>query len=150
MKYCGCITDMSWKQAVMDLHPNRKVNHPDALKRSAWANQKRDIPELAAASCRHEARRVYDIPEECRPDLESARLLRVRLNHYCNYNPWDSDKPSGLVKNFENELNKISDKKHPRVFHDTELANKCLSIRRKHPAYAMKDLKIQLKRRGLK
>lgn len=59
MIYMGCVTDMEWKRAVCEQYPNRKAQHPDALKRMKLAREHQDIPELATQSCRHEARRYY-------------------------------------------------------------------------------------------
>ena len=62
MKYQGCVTDISWKQAVMEKYPDRRPGSGDALRRSRLSAEKRDIPELATQACLHEARRVQDIP----------------------------------------------------------------------------------------
>ena len=59
-KYMGLVTDESWTQAVMEKYPNRNFRHSDQFKRRAMVDGKYDIPELATASCRHEARRFYN------------------------------------------------------------------------------------------
>ena len=55
----GCVTDMQWKKALMDLYPNRNMNHLDQFKRKKMAQEKRDLPELASKSMSIEARRYY-------------------------------------------------------------------------------------------
>lgn len=59
MIYMGCVTDMEWKRAVMEVYPDRKPNSKDSAMRKKLSIEKRDIPELAQESCRHEARRYY-------------------------------------------------------------------------------------------
>ena len=58
-RYCGVVTDLSWKLALMEQYPNRQPNHPNARKRKEESQKYRDIPELATQSCEHEARRYY-------------------------------------------------------------------------------------------
>ena len=76
-KYCGVITDRSFKQALMEQYPNRKPGHQDAFKRKAEMDKFRDIPEFAAQSCVHEARRCQDVPLA---DLDQPRWAKSRID----------------------------------------------------------------------
>ena len=59
-KYCGCVTDIEFKRAVMELYPNRKFNHPDQFKRKAMMNEKTDLPEYAKAMQAREHLRYFE------------------------------------------------------------------------------------------
>jgi hypothetical protein len=83
LKYMGCVTDKSWKQALMEKYPNRKPGHPDELRRKREAMKKRDIPELATKSCANEARRCQDVPlaDLSHPRWQGA-IAHHRFEHF--------------------------------------------------------------------
>ncbi len=76
-KYCGCVTDKSWKQAVMEQYPNRQPGSRDSEARKKLSGQYRDIPALASQSTQHEARRCQDVPLA---DLSQPRWRQASLN----------------------------------------------------------------------
>lgn len=85
MKYCGCVTDMEYKHALLEMYPNRKSGSRDSMNRAEFSSRQRDLPELAIESTKYEARRVYDIPKECLPDLNAPRWVKARSAHLLCY-----------------------------------------------------------------
>lgn len=86
MKYMGCVTDHSFKLAIMELFPNRKSYHSDQFKRKKMMHEKEDIPELAADYHDREAVAHHGYPGA---DLSHPRWAKARSYHlfgYCSVN----------------------------------------------------------------
>lgn len=86
MKYAGCVTDHSFKLAIMELHPNRHYTHADQFKRKKLMNEKHDLPEYAAAMQDRETIAHHSYPGA---DLKHPRWAKARSYHLFG---WDSIK----------------------------------------------------------
>ena len=97
----GCVTDISWKLALMEQYPNRSVGSLDSMRRKTESSKRRDIAELAIASTKYECRRIYDA---AMIDMKQARWKKASMNHIFD---WDSKINTKCLSELASTLTKI-------------------------------------------